>query len=178
MSDNPAKLCRNPKCSRKNHVVGNWCTAGKCKALRAKVLAVEKAAAEQAAAALAGGAAAQQQDDELECWAVHSVHGKLCVDLKSLGGKTVPPASDKKIFYIVLGTFAKSEQEYDSDHGQQLLRMVSFKELLNNVSDEDVKKLSSYEKGGIELHRAARKRLLEEISAEDDEESEDAQEVE
>ena len=93
---------------------------------------------------------------------------ELCVDLKSLGGQTVPPASDKKIFYIVLGTFAKSEQEYDSDHGQQLLRMVSFKELLNNVSDEDVKKLSSYEKGGIELHRAARKRLLEEISAEDD----------
>ena len=52
MSDNPAKLCRNPKCSRKNPVVGNWCTAGKCKALRAKVLAAEKAAAEQAAAAV------------------------------------------------------------------------------------------------------------------------------
>ena len=154
MSDNPAKLCRNPKCSRKNPVVGNWCTAGKCKALRAKVLAAETAAAEQAAAALAGGQQ-QQQDDELECWAVHSVHGKLCVDLKSLGGQMVPPASDKKIFYIVFGTVAKSEQEYDSDHGHQLLRMVSFKELLNNVSDEDVKKALLLREG---RHRAAPRR--------------------
>ena len=87
---------------------------------------------------------------------MHSVHGKLGVDLKSLGGQQVPPMSDKTIFYIVFGTFAKSEQEYDSNRGQQLLRMVSFKELLKNVSDEDVKKLSSYEKHGIELHRASR----------------------
>ena len=173
MSDNPEKLCRNPKCTRKNPVVGNWCTAGKCKKLRAKVVAAEKAAAEQAAAALAGGAAAQQHDDELKCWEVHSVHGKLGVDLKSLGGQQVPPTSDKTIFYIVFGTFAKSEQEYDSNRGQQLLRMVSFKELLTNVGDEDVKKLSSYEKHGIELHRASRKRLIEEIEAEEDAEDED-----
>ena len=173
MSDNPAKVCRNPKCSRKNAVLGNWCTAGKCKALRAKVLAAEKAAAEQAAVALAGGTAAQQHDDELECWAVHSVHGKLGVDLKSLGGQQVPPTSDKTIFYVVFGTFAKSEDEYDSHHGQQLLRMVSFKELLKNISDEDVKKLSSYEKHGLESHRASRKRLIEEIEAEEDSEDED-----
>ena len=56
--------------------------------------------------------------------------------------------------------------------------MVSFKELLKNVSDEDVKKLSSYEKHGIELHRASRKRLLEEIVAEEDaEDEEEVQEV-
>ena len=177
MSD-AAKLCRNPKCSRKNAVLGFWCTAGKCKALRKQVKAAEKAAAAQAAVALAGGAAAQQHDGGLECWAVHSVHGKLGVDLKSLGGQQVPPTSDETIFYIVFGTFAKSEQEYDSDHGQKLLRMVSFKELLKNVSDEDVKKLSSYEKHGIELHRASRKRLLEEIVAEEDaEDEEEVQEV-
>ena len=120
----------------------------------------------------------QQHDGGLECWAVHSVHGKLGVDLKSLGGQQVPPTSDETIFYIVFGTFAKSEQEYDSDHGQKLLRMVSFKELLKNVSDEDVKKLSSYEKHGIELHRASRKRLLEEIVADEDaEDEEEVQEV-
>ena len=104
---------------------------------------------------------------------MHSVHGKLGVDLKSLGGQQVPPTSDKTIFYIVFGTFAKSEQEYDSNHGQQLLRMVSFKELLKNISDEDVKKLSLYEKHGIESHRASRKRLIEEIEAEEDAEDED-----
>ena len=173
MSDNPQKLCRNPKCTRKNPVKGGWCTAGKCKKLRAQVLAAEKAAAEQAAAALAGGAAAQQHDDELECWEVHSVHGKLGVDLKSLGGQKVPPTSDKTIFYVVFGTFAKSEDEYDSDHGQKLLRIVSFKELLKNLSDQDVKKLSTYEKHGIEHHRASRKRLYEEIEAEEDAEDED-----
>jgi len=135
------------------------------------VLAAEKAATQQAAVALAGGAL--QHDGGLECWAVHSVHGKLAVDLESLGGQQVPPASDKKIFYIVFGTFAKSEDEYDSNDGQQLLRMVSFKELLKNVSDEDVRKLSSYEKDGIELHRASRKRLYEEIEAEEDAEDED-----
>ena len=179
MSDNPAKVCRNPKCSRKNPVVGNWCTAGKCKALRAKVVAAEKAATQQTAEALAGGAAAQQHDNELECWEVHSVHGKLGVDLKSLGGQNVPPTSDKTIFYIIFGTFAKSEAAYESDHGQKLLRIVSFKELLKNVSDEDVRKLSSYEKEGIEHHRASRKRLLEEIGAEEDVEAEDeVQEVE
>ena len=175
MSDNPEKRCRNPTCSRKNPVVGKWCTAGKCKALRAKVLAAEKAAAEQAAVALAGGAATQQHDNELECWEVHSVHGKLGVDLKSLGGQKVPPTSDRTIFYVVFGTFAKSEHEYESNHGQQMLRVVSFKELLTNLSDEDVKKLSSYEKHGVELHRAARKRLLEEI--EDEEEAEDEEEI-
>ena len=84
------------------------------KALRKQVKAAEKAAAAQAAVALAGGAAAQQHDGGLECWAVHSVHGKLGVDLKSLGGQQVPPTSDETIFYIVFGTFAKSEQEYDS----------------------------------------------------------------
>ena len=173
MSDNPEKLCRNPKCTRKNPVKGDWCTAGKCKTLRAQCLAAEKAAEQQAAVALAGGAAAQQHDGGLECWAVHSVHGKLGVDLKSLGGQQVPPMSDKTIFYIVFGTFAKSEQEYESDHGQKLLRMVPFKELLKNISDEDVKKLSSYEKHGIESHRASRKRLLEEIEAEEDADAED-----
>ena len=47
------------------------------------------------------------------------------------------------------------------------------------MSDEDVRKLSSYEKEGIEHHRASRKRLLEEIGAEEDVEDEDeVQEVE
>ena len=50
---------------------------------------------------------------------------------------------------------------------------LAFKELLTNVSDEDVKKLSSYEKHGIELHRASRKRLYEEIEAEEDAKDED-----
>ena len=57
--------------------------------------------------------------------------------------------------------------------------MVSFKELLKNISDEDVRKLSFYEKHGIESHRASRKRLLEEIVAEEDaEDAEEVQEVE
>ena len=183
MSDEPARLkpCRNPKCTRKNKVLGDWCTASKCKALRAQVVAAEKAANQQMAVALAGGAAAQQHDGGLECWAVHSVHGKLAVDLESLDGQVVPPASDKKMFYIVFGTFAKSEDDYDSAHGQKLLRIVSFKELLKNVSDEDIKKLSSYEKHGIELHRASRKRLIEEIEAdeaEDDDKEQVPEEVE
>ena len=163
-----SKMCRNPACSRDKKVVGNWCTASKCKNLRAKARAAELASVQQAAVALAGGAAAQPHAAGLECWAVHSVHGKLAVDLESLGGKEVPPASDEKIFYIVFGTFAKSEDEYDKGRGEDLLRVVSFKELLKNIGDEDVKKLSSYEKHGTELHRASRKRLLEEIAAEED----------
>ena len=42
-----------------------------------------------------------------------------------------------------------------------------------NLDDEDIKKLSSYEKHGIESHRASRKRLIEEIEAEEDAEDED-----
>ena len=54
MSDNPEKLCRNPKCTRKNPVKGDWCTAGKCKTLRAQVEKEKKRKLELAAAMLAG----------------------------------------------------------------------------------------------------------------------------
>ena len=37
MSSRGAKVCLNPDCDGKLKVVGNWCTAGKCKKLRAQV---------------------------------------------------------------------------------------------------------------------------------------------
>ena len=52
--------------------------------------------------------------------------------------------------------------------GKDELRLVTFKELLMNCSDEDVKKLSTYEKDRIQPHRNACKRLYEQIEAEEE----------
>ena len=46
--------------------------------------------------------------------------------------------------------------------------MVTFKEILKNCSEKDVKKLLAYEKNRIERHRAARKRLYEVLEAEEE----------
>ena len=71
--------CRNPQCTGKSAVKSGWCTANKCKQMRAQVRAAEKASQQQMVAALAGVAPTAQStiDDGLQCWKVHSVHGEL-----------------------------------------------------------------------------------------------------
>ena len=160
--------CRNPQCTGKNPVKSGWCTADKCKMMRKQVRAAEKAAQQQQVAALAGVApTAQPQstvDDGLQCWKVHSVHGELQCAVTCLGSTQVPPVDVKQIHYLVYGSFAATEDGIGKDE----LRLVTFKELLMNCSDEDVKKLSTYEKDRIQPHRNARKRLYEQIEAEEE----------
>ena len=161
--------CRNPNCEGKNPMKGAWCTAGKCKKVRAQVLAAEKAAQLAQAAVLAGVAApAHCVEDGLQCWKVHSVHGMLECGIACLGGTQAPPADDQQIHYTVFGSFAATEDDYESGRGKDLLRFVKFKEILKNCSAECVKMLSAFEKDRHEPHRAARKRLLEAIEAEEE----------
>ena len=165
------KLCRNPACSRKNNVVGNWCTAGKCKKVRAAVLAAEKASEQEEAAALAGGApgAAPPTDGGLRIYKIISVHGTMQCGINCLGGPTAPPVDDKSISYVIFGTFAKTEQEYDDGRGKNELRILKLIELLeSDVSDKDIKKLSAFDKHVPKANKAARKRLIDEIDEEDE----------
>jgi hypothetical protein len=124
------------------------------------VRAAEKAAQQQQVAALAGVALTAQStvDDGLQCWKIHSVHGELQCAVTCLGSTQAPPVDVKQIHYLVYGSFAATEDGIGKDE----LRLVTFKELLMNCSDEDVRKLSTYEKDPIQPHRVrdARKRLF------------------
>ena len=166
----PAMSCRNPKCEGKNPIKSGWCTATKCKTMRKLVRAAEAAAQQQEAAALAGAAPlapAQCVDDGLQCWQVVSVHGQMECGLDKLGKAEAPVSDDEQIHFLVFGSFAANEDDHEHGRGKQQLRWVKFKELLKNCEAEDAKKLSAFEKDRVEPHRAARKRLLDAIEAEE-----------
>ena len=85
--------------------------------------------------------------------------------LDCLNGQQAPHVSDKSIHYVVFGTFAKTEEDYDNGHGKKELRVLTLVDLLKSrISNEDFKKLSSFEKAVPEANKAARKRLLEAMS--------------
>ena len=172
MSDEP-KRCRNPQCTGKEQVKGNWCTAGACKKMRAQATKMKKEALLAGAAAAAGvaapGGVAAHEGDNLTCYEVHSVHGVVECDFSSLGKEqqAAPAVTDKQVQYVVFGNFAASVDDYENEDGKDLLCLVKLSKLLAHCGDDDVAKIKEWENGRPASSKARRKRLREAAAAEE-----------
>ena len=160
------KMCRNPDCTRINPVKGNWCTARECKALRALGTAAKKQQKMATACAAVGVAVpAALPSDVGQCYALHSVHGVVDCDFPSLSGKQLekaPPDDPKQLCFLVYGTFAKSEDDYDKDRGcKDVLKVVKYKELFDNLGDDDRSTLHKYAREKSDSLRLSLKRARE-----------------
>ena len=82
-----------------------------------------------ACAAVGVAVPAALPSDVGQCYALHSVHGVVDCDFPSLSGKQLekaPPDDPKQLCFLVYGTFAKSEDDYDKDRGcKDVLRTCS-----------------------------------------------------
>ena len=160
------KTCLNPNCTGKNPVKGGWCTARACKGMRALATAAKKATKlEQACSAVGVPLPAAQPGNGLVCFEVHSVHGVLDCNLQKLGGKHLeqaPPDDPKQLCFLVYGTFAATEDEYENDNGcKEMLKVVSYKELYDNVGQEDRDLVHKYAREKSESLRMSLKRARE-----------------
>ena len=76
--DEVIKVCRNPNCTGKNPVKGEWCTARACKDMRAMATPAKKQSKlAKACAAVGAPVPAAQPKDDGQCFELHSVHGVL-----------------------------------------------------------------------------------------------------
>ena len=156
-----AKVCLNPDCDGKLKVVGNWCTAGKCKKLRAQVEQEKKRKLELAAAMLAGSSSKALA----ACEEIYDVVGQrdynpANLTKKELGEEELP---DKKVVveYLIWGKFGEED----------LLEWVPLKTLLKN-DPEHVEFLDEREKGRSKAFKDEKKALLAELEEEEKEEEE------
>ena len=167
MSDEPpAKLCLNLDCTRKNPVKGNWCTAKECKKMRALGMAAKKRdTLHKACAAVGVPVPAALPADGGQCFELHSVHGVLDCDFPHLGGKALekaPPDDPKELCFLVYGTFAATEDDYENDRGcKDMLKVVKYKELFDNLGDDDRSTLHKYAREKSEGLRVSLKRARE-----------------
>ena len=135
----PAKLCLNPDCTGKNPIKGYWCTAKECKSMRALAMQAKKADKQAKACAAVGVPvpAVAKPADGGQCFELHSVHGVLDCDFPHLGGKALekaPPDDPKELCFLVYGTFAATEDDYENDRGcKDMLKVVKYKELYDNL---------------------------------------------
>ena len=168
MSDEPpAKLCLNLECTRKNPVRGNWCTARECKDMRKLAMEAKKSDKQvKACAAVGVPVPAALPADGGQCFELHSVHGVLDCDLPHFGGKALekaPPDDPKQLCFLVYGIFAATEDDYENDRGcQDLLKVVKYKELYDNLGDDDRGMLHKYAREKSESLRVSLKRAREE----------------
>ena len=171
MSD-VVKHCSNPKCTGINPVIGNWCTARACKEMRALGIAAKKQQKMATACAAVGVAVpAALHTDVGRCYALHSVHGVVDCDFPSLTGKQLekarkrhnaPPGDPKQLCFLVYGTFAMTEDDYDNDRGcKDVVKAVKYKELYENLGDDDRGKLHKYAREKSESLRLSLKRARE-----------------
>ena len=160
------KTCLNPDCTGKNPMRGNWCTARECKEMRKLAMAAKKKDKEAKACAAVGVRvpAAQPVDDGL-CFELHSVHGVLDCDFPRLGGKALEkaPADDpKELCFLVYGTFAATEDDYENDRGcKDRLGVVKYKDLFSNLDEDDRSVLHKYAREKSESLRVSLKRARE-----------------
>ena len=160
-----AKVCLNPDCEGKLKVVGNWCTAGKCKTLRAQVEKEKKRKLELAAAMLAGSSSKALA----ACEEIYDVVGQrdynpANLTKKELGEEELP---DKKVVveYLIWGKFGEED----------LLEWVPLKTLLKN-DPEHVEFLDEREKGRSKAFKDEKKALLAELEEEEKEGEEQEEE--
>ena len=117
----PAKPCLNPDCTGKNPMKGYWCTAKECKSMRALAMQAKKADKQAKACAAVGvPVPAAKPADGGQCFELHSVHGVLDCDFPHLGGKALekaPPDDPKELCFLVYGTFAATEDDFENDRG-------------------------------------------------------------
>ena len=167
MSDEPPdKVCLNRDCTGKNPVIGNWCTARACKDVRKLAMAAKKADKQAKACAAVGvPVPAVQQADGGQCFELHSVHGVLDCDFPHLGGKALkkaPPDDPKELRFLVYGTFAATEDDFENDRGcTDMLKVVKYKELYDNLGDQDRTTLHKYAREKSESLRVSLKRARE-----------------
>ena len=164
----PAKPCLNPDCTGKNPVIGNWCTARECKDMRKLAVAAKKADKQAKACAAVGvPVPAAKPADGGQCFELHSVHGVLDCDFPRLGGKALekaPPVPDdpKELCFLVYGTFAATEDDFENDRGcKDMLKVVKYKELYDNLGDDDRSTLHKYAREKSESLRVSLKRARE-----------------
>ena len=165
MSDVPP-VCLNPDCTGKNPVIGNWCTARKCKDMRKLATAAKKADKQAKACAAVGvPVPAALPADGGQCFELHSVHGVLDCDFPHLGGKALekaPPHDPKELCFLVYGTFAATEDDFENDRGcKDMLKVVKYKELYDNLGDEGRSTLHKYAREKSESLRVSLKRARE-----------------
>ena len=90
---------------------------------RREALSAKRRSDKQAKACAAVGApvpAAQPKDDGQQCFELHSVHGVLDCELPKLSGKQLeeaPPDDPEQLCFLVFGTFAATEDDYENDRG-------------------------------------------------------------
>ena len=64
--------------------------------------------------------------------------------------------------FLVYGTFAKTEDDFDNDRGcKDVVKVVKYKELFENLGDEDRGKLHKYAREKSESLRLSLKRARE-----------------
>ena len=163
---NVPPVCLNPDCTGKNPVIGNWCTARKCKDMRKLALAAKKADKQaKACAAVDVPVPAALPADGGQCFELHSVHGVLDCDFPHLGGKALeraPPDDPKELCFLVYSTFAATKDDYEYDRGcKDLLKVVKYKELYDNLGDHDRSALHKYAREKSESLRVSLKRACE-----------------
>ena len=168
MSDetNEPKPCLNPDCTGKNPMKGNWCTARECKDMRALATKAKKSAKlDKACKAVGVPLPAAQPVDGGQCFEVHSVHGVLDCNFPKLGGKQLeeaPPDYPKQLCFLVYGTFAATEDDYENENGcTDMLKVVSYKELFGNVGEECRSLVHKYAREKSESLRTSLKRARE-----------------
>ena len=164
--DEVIKVCLNPDCTGKNPMKGNWCTAKECKDMRKLAMAAKKADKQvKACTAVGVPVPAALPADGGQCFELHSVHGVLDCDFPHLGGKALekaPPDDPKELCFLVYGTFAATEDDYENDRGcKDMLKVVKYKELYDNLGDEDRSTLHKYAREKSESLRVSLKRARE-----------------
>ena len=165
--DEVIKVCLNPDCTGKNPMKGNWCTAKECKDMRKLAMAAKKADKQAKACAAVGAPvpAAQPKDDGKQCFELHSVHGVLDCELPKLSGKQLeeaPPDDPKQLCFLVFGTFAATEDDYENDRGcKDMLKLVKYKDLWNSLGSDDKSTLHKYAREKSESLRQNLKRARE-----------------
>ena len=160
------KRCANRACTTPQlQVKGDFCTAGKCKRVRAALLASKKMCVVGGAA---GGAALFAEDDGSQCFEVYAVYGVSRCDISKLDAvqrRNELEKKDELWSYEVHGKFGMTED----DNGYDDTRKVKLTELLKNLDDDSLKLLVKFDKGIEKKVGAEKKAILEKMAAEPEE---------
>ena len=160
------KKCLNIDCKGEQPLKGNWCTAKACKDMRKLAMAAKRADKQAKACAAVGVPVPDALPaDGRHCFELHKVCGVLDCDFPHLGGKELeeaPPDDPKKLSFLVYGTFAATEDDYENDRGcKDMLQVVKYKELYDNLGFEDRSLLHKYVREKSESLRVSLKRARE-----------------
>ena len=73
-----------------------------------------------------------------------------------------PPDDPEQLCFLVFGTFAATEDDYENDHGcKDMLKLVKYKDLWNSLGSDDKSTLHQYAREKSESLRQNLKRARE-----------------